>query len=92
MSRQQPAFAYIRRLEAELEVRTELCLFPHIPESFRRGGYRSAYSSGYESGWRNKGGLPPYAREHLRRAYRQGFDDGHDQAEAAIRKVIDGKK
>ena len=79
----------INRLEAELEVRSFLHIMAVPPPSFRRGGYRSAYQSGYESGWRNKPSRAPYDREHLRSAWRQGYDDGLHESERAIMQLIE---
>lgn len=82
--------ARIRRLEAELEVRTVLHLFPQIPEAWRGAGRRSAYLSGYESGWRNRPNpAAPYEREHLRSAWRTGYDDGQKNAETCIHDIVE---
>lgn len=81
--------ARIIRLEAELEVRSMLHILVVPPPTFRGGGYRSAYQSGYESGWRNRPSRAPYDREHLRSAWRQGYDDGLRESERAIIRVIE---
>lgn len=81
--------ARIIRLEAELEVRSFLHVTVVPSPEFRRAGYRSAYQSGYESGWRNKPSMAPYDREHLRSAWRQGYDDGLEASERAIIQIIE---
>ena len=81
--------ARIARLEAELEIRSMLYVGVVPPDSFRRAGYRSAYQCGFESGWRNKPSRPPYDREHLRSAWRQGYDDGLHASELAIVRVVE---
>lgn len=79
--------ARIARLEAELDVRTWLSLFPVPPVEFRKAQIRSAWTSGYESGWRNKANRAPYEREHMRSAWRTGFDAGKHESEMAILKA-----
>lgn len=81
---EQLLLSRIARLEAELSIRTHLSLFPVIPEEWRKAQIRSAYSSGYEAGWRNQPHRPPYEREHMRSAWRTGFDAGKHESELAI--------
>jgi len=77
--------AMIARLQAELEVRTEMYVHNfERPAEFCRRGYSSAYDTGYERGYRGHALSSPYSQSHLQRAMVAGWRDG---AAAATLKI-----
>lgn len=78
--------ARIRRLEAEVAVRTVL----YIPRDqgreweYTKCQQRSAYDSGYECGWRGQQPGTPYTQPWMQRAYIAGYEAGRRDSERAI--------
>jgi hypothetical protein len=77
----------MRKLKAELAIRTVLYPYPQesVPARYQR--QRSAFEAGYVPGWR---GIPydnPYASGSHRAAYYRGYHLGKNEALAAIEKA-----
>ncbi len=83
--------ARITRLEAEVSVRTVLCVpieWQERTDADKRPGRSAAFSSGFERGYRGQPLIALYSQGWMQDSYERGWDMGRRQSEETIRKVI----